>query len=559
MPNEMDHGTYGSVYGPTTGDRVRLADTDLIVELEADHTSYGDELLPGCGKTTQAGMLVQGRPGAESDLDLLISGVLVIDPILGIFKGDIGIADGRIVGIGRAGNPDVMDDPDLVIGPHTSLIPGNGLIATPGGVDTHVHLSAPGVVPAILGSGVTTIVGMGSGGMWDVGVNPARHLEMMLGAWREFPVNAAFLARGTYDTDSLERALAAGASGFKIHEDFGGSPAVIDRCLAVAEQADVAVAMHTDSLNESGLLADTIDAIAGRTVHAYHVEGSGGGHVPATLELVSVPNVIPSSTTPTVPFGVHAIEEITPMAMIVHHQNPVLASDVEVTESRVRARTMEAESWLHEAGAIGIINSDSMGMGRGGEVIRRTWQLAHIMANEVADPAPHNDRVRRFIAKYTINPAITHGLAAHVGSLEPGKLADIVLWQPALFGTKPETVIKSGFVAWGAPGDGYAPIRNSQPRKYGPMFGGLGDAPAMLATLFVSASAIAAGIRESLPGRPIEEVRGTRGLTRADMVHNCAVPKVEVPPGSGPVLIDGRPARLAPVTRVPLGQRFHIA
>jgi urease subunit alpha len=552
----MDRPDYVAAYGPTTGDRIRLGDTDLVVEVEEDHTPYGHELLPGCGKTTQAGMLIQSRPGTASTLDLLIMSVLIIDPELGILKGNIGVKDGRIVGVGSAGNPDVMNAPDLNVGPHTSLIPGAGLIATPGGVDSHVHLSAAGVVPAILSSGVTTIVGMGPGGVWDIGVNPARHLRIMMEAWREFPVNAAFLARGGYDSDALERALAAGASGFKIHEDFGGSPAIIDRTLAVAEDTDVAVAMHTDSLNESGLLADTLEAIGGRTVHAYHVEGSGGGHVPKTLEMVGEPHIIPSSTTPTLPFGVHTIEEILPMAMIVHHQK---ASDVELTASRIRARTMAAESWLQESGAIGIINSDSMGMGRGGEVIRRTWQLAHVMAGVAGEAPPHNARVRRYLAKYTINPAITHGLSAHVGSLRPGKLADIVLWHPAFFGTKPEAIIKSGFVAWGAPGDESAPIRNSQPRRYGPMFGGLGDAPTSLATMFVSSAAIEAGIRTSLRGRSIEPVSDTRNLTRTNLIHNTAVPTVEVPSSDDPVLIDGRPARLDPVTEVPLGQRYHIA
>jgi urease subunit alpha len=317
--------------------------------------------------------------------------------------------------------------------------------------------------------------------------------------------------------------------------------------------------MHTDSLNESGTLADTIAAVGGRTVHAYHVEGSGGGHVPVTLELVSEPNVLPSSTTPTIPFAVNAVEEIVPMAMIVHHQNPALPSDVRATASRVRARTMEAESRLHDVGAIGIVNSDSMGMGRAGEVVRRTWQLAHVMANETADPAPHNGRVRRYLAKYTVNPAIAHGLSGHVGTLEPGKLADIVLWRPASFGAKPEMIVKSGFVAWAAPGDGNAPIRNAQPRRYGPMFGGLGEAPGDLATVFTSRAALDGGIGTRFPRHRFEAVAGTRRLTRADMIHNGAVPRVTVPPREGPVLIDGEPARLSPVSEVPLGQRYFFA
>lgn len=559
MLADMARSAYIARYGPTTGDRVRLGDTGLVVEVERDETTHGHELLTGCGKTTQTGMLVQSRPGASTELDLLIAGVLVIDPVLGVFKGNIGIADGRIVGIGSAGNPDVMDDPDLIIGPHTGLIPGKGLIATPGTVDSHVHLSAASLTPVLLGSGTTSIVGMGSGGIWDVGVNPDRHLSTMLDAWTAFPLNVAFLARGTYDPGTLEQALAAGAAGFKIHEDFGGSPAVIDRCLTVAEEADVAVAMHTDSLNESGMIEDTIAAIDGRTVHAYHVEGSGGGHVPNAIELVAQPNVLPSSTTPTIPLAVNTVEEIVPMAMIVHHQNPAVASDVEATRSRVRSRTMEAESWLHEMGAIGIVNSDSMGMGRGGEVVRRTWQLAHVMANVTGEAAPHNSRVLRYMAKYTINPAIAHGMSAHIGSLEPGKLADIVLWKPSSFGTKPEMVLKAGFVAWGASGDGSGSIRSGRPRHYGPMFGALGDAPSALSTIFVSGAADAAGIGHRRPGREFAVVSGTRGLSRSDMVHNTAVPNITVPPGDGPVAIDGVSATLDPVAEVPLGQKYHSA
>lgn len=559
MSTEMDRSEYAAIYGPTTGDRIRLGDTGLYVEIERDESGYGDELLTGCGKTTQAGIGAQARGHGPSSLDLVITGAVVIDPVLGVVKANIGIKDGRIVGVGRAGNPDIMDDIDLIVGPHTGFIAGTGLIATPGGVDSHVHLSAPDVVPVLLGSGITTIVGMGSGGVWDIGVNPRRNFETLIAAWARFPMNASFLARATTDTAALEESLAAGASGFKIHEDWGGSPAVIDRTLAVAESGDVAVAMHTDSLNEAGMLADTMDTIAGRTVHAYHVEGSGGGHIPNALEMLSHPNVLTSSTTPTIPLGVHTAKELVPMAMIVHHQNPVLQGDVTATRSRVRVRTMEAESHLHDLGAIGIINSDSLGMGRGGEVVRRTWQLAHVMAAEKGDVGPHNERVRRYLAKYTINAAITHGLSRHVGSLEPGKLADIVLWRPASFGAKPETVIKAGFVAWGAPGDGAGSIRDGLPRRYGPMFGGLGDAPVRLGTIFVAAAADDAGIRERFGDREFAVVTGTRGLARADLVHNTAVPNVVVPPRDGPVLVDGKPARLEPVAEVPLGQRYFFA
>ncbi len=556
MPAEMDRELYGKLYGPTTRDRIRLGDTSLIVEVERDDTSYGDEVLGGHGKTLQSGMLAQAGPGSSSDLDLLISNVVIIDPILGIFKGNIGVADGRIVGVGRAGNPDVVDNIELVVGPHTSLLPGEGLIATPGGVDSHVHLSSPAVLPALLASGITSIVGMGSGGLWDIGVNPPWHLARMLDAWRGIPLNVALLARATTDPAALAGALAAGAAGFKIHEDFGGTPAVIDAALTVADQYDVAVAMHTDSLNEAGLLADTLAALSGRTVHAYHVEGSGGGHVPDAIELVNHRHVIASSTTPTVPFAVDTPGEITPMAMIVHRQNPALESDRRSTASKVRSRTMEAESWLHDLGAISIINSDSLGMGRGAEVIRRSWQLAHVMTGQTEDEPPHNDRVRRYVAKYTINPAITHGMSSEVGSLEPGKLADVVLWRPALFGAKPEIVVKSGFISWAVTGDGSGSIRRGQPQTYGASFGGLGNAPAALACIFVASAALGSDVGTQ---RLVRAVVKTRRITRADMVGNTAVPTVAVPPGEDPVLIDGRPAQLAPVSEVPLGQRYHFA
>lgn len=556
MASEVNRDRYSRLYGPTAGDRVRLGDTGLVIEIERDESAYGDEVLPGCGKTLQSGMAIKGR--SDASLDLVITNAIVIDPVLGIFKGNIGVSDGWIVGAGRAGNPDIMDNIDLVIGPHTNVIPAEGLIATAGGVDSHVHLSSPAVLPALIGSGVTTIIGMGVGGVWDIGVNPARSLNLMFDAWSSIPLNVSFLARATYSADSMEEALASGASGFKIHEDFGGTPAVIDRCLTVAEAADVAVAMHTDSLNESGLVADTVDAIAGRAVHAYHVEGSGGGHIPATLSLISQPNIIGSSTTPTIPFGVNAADEIVDMAMIVHRQNPSVETDLAVSRAKVRSRTMEAESHLHDIGAISIINSDSLGMGRGGEVIRRTWQLSHVMAGQFEDAAPHNRRVLRYLAKYTINPAITHGIDNEVGSLEPGKLADIVLWNPALFGTKPEMIVKAGSLTWGAVGDGSGSIRRGQPQLSAELFGAMGQAPTSTATIFVSKPALEAGWHRN-SNRRLVAVSGTRKVTRSDMVHNAAVPHVDVPPDDRPVTIDGVPATLQPVAEVPLGRLYHLA
>jgi urease subunit alpha len=576
---------YAALYGPTAGDRVRLGDTGLEVQVQADDTSYGDEILCGCGKTMRDGMLATSRPAADSRLDMLVSNVVVIDPVLGVRKTNIGIKDGKIAGVGRAGNPDVVDDVDLVIDTHTALVPGEGLIATPGIIDSHVHLSSPALLDVALSTGVTTVVGMGLGGVWDVGVNPEHNLEAMVKAWRDIPLNVAFLARGSASHPALlERALAAGASGFKVHEDFGAYPAIVDTCLGVAEEADVAVALHTDSLNEAGMLADTLAAIAGRVVHAYHIEGSGGGH-PRLLELASEAHVIGSSTTPTLPFGVNTLSELVPMTMTVHRQNPAVDSDVAVSRGRVRSATIEAENVLHDVGAIPVINSDSMGMGRIGELVRRTWQLAsrRLDDNGAATPAgapppesragqaptagqhgmgqhgADNERVLRYLAKLTINPALAHGLADHVGSLEPGKLADVVLWHPAFFGTKPELVLKSGFVAWGVSGDGAGSTRLGQPRKYRPYFGGLGDAPASLAAIFVAASALEHGLAHKLPGRRLLAVRGTRHIRRSDMLHNTATPRVEVPADGSAVRINGAAVHVDPVTWVPLGQLYHLA
>jgi urease subunit alpha len=561
---ELGRQEYAARYGPTAGDRLRLADTDLVVEVQSDDTSYGDEILCGCGKTMRDGMLATSRPAADSRLDMLISNVVVIDPVLGVRKTNIGIKDGRIAGVGRAGNPDVVDDVELVIDSHTALIPGEGLVATPGIIDSHVHLSSPALLDVALSSGITTLVGMGLGGVWDVGVNPERNLDCLVRAWRDVPLNVAFLARGSASHPALlERALEAGASGFKVHEDFGAYPAIVDTCLSVAEQADVAVALHTDSLNEAGLLADTLAATAGRAVHAYHIEGSGGGH-PRLLELVSQPHVIGSSTTPTVPFGVNTLSELVPMTMTVHRQSPAVDSDVAVTRGRVRSATIEAENLLHDLGAISVINSDAMGMGRIGELVRRTWQLASRRLADVGpaaagQPGADNERVLRFLAKLTINPALAHGLAGHVGSLEPGKLADVVLWHPAFFGTKPELVLKSGFVAWGVSGDGAGSTRLGQPRKYRPYFGGLGDAPASLGVIFVAACALERGLARRFPGRHLLAVHGTRGIRRADMRRNTAIPRVEVPADGTAVRVDGAAVHLDPVTWVPLGQLYHLA
>jgi urease subunit alpha len=569
----MDRAEYARRYGPTTGDRVRLADTGLWVEVEADDGYPGDELVAGCGKTARDGVLVTadaGRPrpsaaragGRGSALDLIITNVLVLDPVLGVRKTSIGVAGGRIAGTGRAGNPDVQAGVDLVVDSHTAIVPGDGLIATAGLIDSHVHLSSPAVAPAALSAGITTIVGMGTGGVWDVGANPARNLRALIAGWAGTPLNAAFLARGSSRSAALlEAAVESGAGGFKVHEDWGATPEQVDTCLTVAEAAGLPVALHTDTLNESGYLADTIAATAGRTVHAYHVEG-GGGH-PDILEILGHPHVLGSSTTPTLPLTVATAAELLPMTMTVHKLHARIGSDAGIAASRVRRHGIAAENFLHDLGAIPIINSDSMGMGRIGEVARRTWQLAHVQAalrGETGPDTANNERVLRYLAKITLNPAIAHGLAEHVGSLTAGRLADIVLWDPARFGTAPELVLKSGFVAWGASGSGSGSTRITQPRVMAPFFGGLGDAPRDLSALFVAASVLDdAALRAALPaGARYLPVHGARGLTRADMCRNTHVPRVSVPPGDAAVTVDGSPVPVHEAGALPLTRLYQL-
>jgi urease subunit alpha len=550
----LDRESYRRIYGPTTGDRIPLSDLGLTIEVEQDDTPYGDEVLGGCGKTWREGFY--GRSG-ESDLDMLVSNVVLIDPVIGIRKTCIGIKDGRIVGIGRAGSPDVFEGVDLVVGPHTALVPGEGLIATAGAVDSHVHLAAPTLVEVGLSSGVTTIVGMGIGGVWDVGANPARNIHVLTESLRDIPVNVLLLARGsTTDRGAMESALASGAGGFKVHEDYGASPACVDACLGVAEQADVAVALHSDSLNEFGLLADTVDATAGRSVHAYHVEG-GGGH-PDLLEILNHDHILASSTTPTIPYARHTVAELFPMTMTVHRQHADFVSDVETTHSRVHEAGIQAENYLHHLGAISIVNSDSLGMGRMGETVRRTLQLAaHPALRAGEGEHADNETVLQFLAKITINPAIAHGIAGDVGSLQPGRLADIVLWKPAWFGAKPELVLKAGFVAWGATGQGNGSTRLSQPRLMGPFFGAMGGAPRRLAATFVAESAMSG--RDLVDGPMYLAVRNARGLSRSSMVRNCAVPSVQVPTDGSLVQVNGRGISVPPLDHVPLGQAAFLA
>jgi len=569
MPFEMDRQFYARLYGPTVGDRVRLGDTNLLATVERDDTAYGEELLWGFGKTLRDSMQMTSHDDRDSTLDLIIGGALILDPVLGIFKGNIGIKDGRIVGIGRAGNPDIADDIELVSGSNTGWIMAEGMVATPGVVDSHVHLATTSLIPAALSAGTTTIVGMGYGHVSDLGVNPAYNFHRMLEAWEGFPLNVALLGRGSASgRGALERNLEMGSAGLKIHEDTAGYPSVIDNALTVAEEYDVPVCIHTDSHQEAGELEETLDAIGGRTIHAYHIEGTGGGH-PNVLELVSQPHILGSSTTPTIPYTVNTLAEYPDMKMVVHRMHGFLDEDRESVRWRARGGTVAAETVLHDMGAIGIVSSDSQGMGRIGEVVTRTWQMAHRMKEVSLQTAPggageadgptDNERILRYLAKITINPAIAQGLVHEVGSLEPGKLADVVLWRPEFFGAKPQLVLKGGFVAWSPVGSGNDSTRLGQPQIYRPMFGSHGTAPASLGVAFVSQAAIDNGLATRVAlRRRLSPVTRARPLTKADFIRNDASPTVRVDPQTLDVEIDGHPVDLPPAETLPLTQRYFL-
>jgi urease subunit alpha len=555
VPFDLPRPDYAARYGPTTGDRVRLGDTNLLLKIERDDTGYGDEVLSGWGKTSRTGMLLSDAATADSELDLVITNVIVMDPVLGIFKGNIGVKDGIIVGVGRAGNPDIADNIDLLMGANTVGMAGHGLIATPGGVDTHVHLVTPKLIPVALASGLTTLI---TGGL---GQNPAFNLWRAFEAFEHLPINLGIQGRAASSTfDPMARQIEAGACGLKIHEDYAGYPSVIDQALNVAQAYDIAIAMHTDGINESCELDETVAAIAGRTIHAYHVEGIGGGHAPDILAIAGVGNVIGSSTTPTIPYGPNVVAEHHAMMWAVHGMNPAVESNRQMVDERIRNSTMAAESVLHEKGAISIINSDSQGMGRIGEVIRRTWQLAHQMKLLTgAEPEHDNARILQYLAKYTINPARTHGIDRFVGSLEPGKMADIVLWQPGFFGVKPETVIKGGFQAWGALGEGNATIGRSQPVLYAPHWGGSGIAAAGLSANFVSEAAASGDFaRRVATRRQVLPVKGTRSVSKRHMLYNQANPTITIDLTTGDVLIDGAPLPPLPTDDLPLNRRYML-
>src|ERR1700732_2570650 len=526
---------YADLYGPTTGDRIRLADTELVIEVEKDFTHYGDEITFGGGKVIRDGMGQSSgalREGAGGALDLVITNAVIVDH-WGIVKADIGIKNGRIVKLGKAGTPDTMDgvDPELVVGAGTEVIAGENLILTPGGVDSHIHFISPQKMYEAISNGVTTMIGGGTGpatGTAATTCTPgAWNLARMLQAAEAWPVNFGFLGKGNAAAKApLAEQIEAGACGLKLHEDWGTTPAAIDACLKVADEFDVQVAIHTDTINEAGFLEATVAAIAGRAIHTYHTEGAGGGHAPDIIAIASHANILPASTNPTRPYTVNTMAEHLDMLMVCHHLNPQVPEDVAFAESRIRPETIAAEDILHDMGVLSMLSSDSQAMGRIGEVVIRTWQTAHKMKTQrgaLPQDSERNDnfRAKRYIAKYTINPAIAHGMSKEVGSIEPGKLADIVLWKPAFFGVKPEIVIKGGFISWSAMGDPNASIPTPQPVLYRPMFGGFGGATAATSITFISQAARLAGLPEKLGLKKIvSPVRNCRGIGKKNMIHN---------------------------------------
>jgi urease subunit alpha len=561
---------YAQLYGPTRGDGVRLGDTSLIAEIEHDYAVPGDECLHGGGKTLRDGLgLTPGYDSAQGALDMLISNAVIIDPVLGVVKGDIGIKDGRIVAIGKAGNPATMDGvhPKLICGAATTVRDAEGLIATPGGIDVHVHFDSAQLVEHAIASGLTTMiggslgpitVGIDCGGEWNVG--------RMLQASEQWPMNFGFLGRGNSSKPrSLYDQMRGGCLGLKIHEDWGSMPAVIDTCLAVADELDFQVQLHTDTLNESGFLEDTLAAINGRTIHMYHTEGAGGGHAPDIIAVAGQMNCLPSSTNPTNPYTVNTFDEHLDMIMVCHHLNPAVPEDVAFAESRIRAQTIAAEDVLHDIGAISMLGSDSQGMGRINEVICRTWQLASKMKDqrgrlpEEKSRIGDNERIKRYVAKYTINAARAFGIDQYIGSLESGKLADVVLWRPGFFGIKPELVVKGGFIAWGAMGDSAASLMTCEPLLMRPQWGAFGRAKQHLSVNFVTQPAVDYDIQGRLElAKQCLPAKGTRKLNKTHMLHNDACPNITVNPQTFDVMIDGKVITCEPAKVVPLGQRYML-
>ncbi len=568
MSYRMDRRAYAETYGPTVGDRIRLADTELIIEVEQDHTTYGDEVKFGGGKVIRDGMGQSPTTNADGAVDAVITNALILD-WWGIVKADVGIKDGRIAAIGKAGNPNIQDNVDIVIGPGTEAIAGEGMILTAGGIDSHIHFICPQQIEVAIASGVTTMLGGGTGPAAGTNATTCTpgpwNIHQMLRSADAFPMNLGFLGKGnTSQPAALEEQVKAGVMGLKLHEDWGTTPATIDTCLGVADQYDVQVAIHTDTLNEAGFVENTIAAFKNRVIHTYHTEGAGGGHAPDIIKVCGESNVLPSSTNPTRPYTVNTLDEHLDMLMVCHHLDAGIPEDVAFAESRIRRETIAAEDILHDLGAFSMIASDSQAMGRVGEVIIRTWQTGHKMKVQ-RGPLPEdsdrndNQRAKRYVAKYTINPAIAHGIAEHVGSVEVGKLADLCLWKPAMFGVKPEMVIKGGFIAWAQMGDANASIPTPQPVHMRPMFGGFGGAIASTSLTFISQAAMEQGIPEQIGLQSqVAAVSGTRQLSKQDMKLNEALPKIEVDSETYEVRADGELLTCEPATVLPMAQRYFL-
>lgn len=573
MSLQIPRKTYADLYGPTKGDRVRLGDTELFIEIEQDFAHYGDEITFGGGKVIRDGMGQSSSTLREAEngaLDLVITNAIVVDH-WGIVKADVGVKNGRIVKVGKAGNPDIMDgvDPALIVGAATEVIAGENLILTAGGIDSHIHFISPQQIYEALSNGITTMIGGGTGpatGTAATTCTPgAWNLARMLQAADAWPMNFGFLGKGNAAAEApLAEQVEAGACGLKLHEDWGSTPAAIDACLKVADVYDVQVAIHTDTINEGGFLEATVAAINGRAIHTYHTEGAGGGHAPDIIRIASFPNILPSSTNPTRPYTTNTIAEHLDMLMVCHHLNPQVPEDVAFAESRIRPETIAAEDILHDMGVLSMLSSDSQAMGRIGEVVTRTWQTAHkmkVQRGPLPEDSSRNDnfRAKRYVAKFTINPALTHGIAECVGSIEPGKLADMVLWKPAFFGVKPEMVIKGGFIAWSVMGDPNASIPTPQPVIYRPMFGSFGSAPAATSMSFVSQAAFESGIAAKLGLRSmVAPVRNCRKIGKKDMIHNHATPDIQVDPETYEVRVDGQAITCEPMKVLPLAQRYFL-
>jgi urease subunit alpha len=575
--SSLSRERYAALFGPTTGDRIRLADTDLLIEITEDRSGgpglAGDEAVFGGGKVLRESMGQSRATRADGAPDTVITGVVILDH-WGIIKADIGIRDGRIVAIGKAGNPDIMSGvhPDLVVGPSTEIIAGNGRILTAGAIDCHVHLICPQIMEEALGGGITTIIAGGTGpaeGSKATTVTPGSwHLARMLESLDSWPLNVALLGKGnTVSAEAMWEQLRGGAAGFKLHEDWGTTPAAIDACLTVSEAAGVQANIHTDTLNEAGFVEDTLAAIKGRGIHAYHTEGAGGGHAPDIVTVASHPNVLPSSTNPTRPHTVNTLDEHLDMLMVCHHLNPSIPEDLAFAESRIRPSTIAAEDLLHDIGAISMIGSDAQAMGRIGEVVLRTWQTAHVMkkrrgalSGDIAGAKGNdNNRARRYIAKYTICPAVAHGLDDEIGSVEVGKLADLVLWEPAFFGVRPHAVLKGGMIAWAAMGDANASIPTPQPVLPRPMFGATPVAAAATSVHFVAPQAIEDGLADRLDiRRNLVAVKNVRKIGKADMPLNDALPRIEVDPDTFTVRIDGDVWAEQPAAELPMAQRYFL-